>query len=156
MAFFPNIGGGGTIGGSTGVVDNAVLRADGAGGITLQNSPVIMSDLGASVGQRETITSSGVNIALTTDMSGTLFTNSAVVEFTLPALTSGVWFRFVVGSANFLRVNASGGATMSYLANTTAVNGYARSQTQGDELRIVGLSTGWVVTDLDGTWTYDS
>lgn len=104
----------------------------------------------------ETIITTGANTALTVAQSGLLFSNSAVVEFTLPALALGVWYRFVVGSANFLRVNASGGATISYLGDATAVNGYARSQTQGDELRVVGMASGWVVTDLDGTFTFDS
>lgn len=35
------------IAGSTGATDNAVLRADGAGGATLQNSALIVSDAGA-------------------------------------------------------------------------------------------------------------
>ena len=37
---------GGGIGGSTGAVDNAVLRADGTGGTTLQSSPCLISDAG--------------------------------------------------------------------------------------------------------------
>lgn len=36
----------GTIGGSTGATDNAVLRADGTGGATLQNSSVVITDNG--------------------------------------------------------------------------------------------------------------
>lgn len=36
--------GGGSIGGSTGATDNAILRADGTGGATLQNSGVTISD----------------------------------------------------------------------------------------------------------------
>lgn len=38
--------GGGGIGGSTGGTDNAILRADGTGGATLQNSSVIIDDSG--------------------------------------------------------------------------------------------------------------
>lgn len=37
---------GGGIGGDTGATDNAVLRADGTGGATLQNSTMIISDAG--------------------------------------------------------------------------------------------------------------
>jgi len=36
----------GTINGSTGALDNAVLRANGTGGVTLQASPVVISDTG--------------------------------------------------------------------------------------------------------------
>ena len=65
----------GTIGGSTGSVDNAILRADGTGGTTVQNSNVIIDDsanitLGnnALAGASRTITASGsatrVDVAL--------------------------------------------------------------------------------------------
>lgn len=43
-------GGGGTIGGSTGATDNRVLRADGTGGSTLQNSAVSIDDSGNVTG----------------------------------------------------------------------------------------------------------
>ena len=36
---------GGGVGGSTGAVDNAVLRADGTGGVTLQTSAFTIADL---------------------------------------------------------------------------------------------------------------
>ena len=39
-------GGGGGIGGSTGATDNAILRADGAGGSTIQSSGLLISDSG--------------------------------------------------------------------------------------------------------------
>lgn len=55
-------GSGGTIGGSTGTVDNAALRSDGGGGATLQASDVVISDPAAGV---VTITtSSGAKIQL--------------------------------------------------------------------------------------------
>lgn len=40
----------GTIGGSTGVTDNRILRADGTGGSTLQNSAVAINDTGTVIG----------------------------------------------------------------------------------------------------------
>ena len=39
-------GGGGGIGGSTGATDNAILRADGVGGATIQSSSAVVSDAG--------------------------------------------------------------------------------------------------------------
>lgn len=38
--------GGGTIAGGTGSIDNALIRADGTGGSTIQSSPIIISDTG--------------------------------------------------------------------------------------------------------------
>lgn len=46
----------GTVGGSTGAVDNAILRADGTGGVTLQNSLVTIDDSGNVVGMGSTST----------------------------------------------------------------------------------------------------
>jgi hypothetical protein len=46
VAFETPAGGGGGIGGSTGATDNAVLRADGTGGSTLQGSSVLIDDSG--------------------------------------------------------------------------------------------------------------
>lgn len=42
--------GGGTIGGSTGATDNRLLRADGTGGVTVQNSSVGLTDTGDFIG----------------------------------------------------------------------------------------------------------
>ena len=44
VAFETPAGGGGGIGGSTGSTDNAILRADGTGGSTLQSADWIMPD----------------------------------------------------------------------------------------------------------------
>lgn len=55
--------GGGGIGGSTGATDNALLRADGTGGSTLQNSGIIIDDSG--------------NVVFGTGLSGTARTLSA-------------------------------------------------------------------------------
>lgn len=59
-------GGGGTIGGATGATDNAVLRADGVGGVTIQSSDVIISDPAAGVVTVTTI--SGAKIQLPADL----------------------------------------------------------------------------------------
>lgn len=44
------LSGGGSIGGSTGATDNSVLRADGVGGATLQNSALVIDDSGNATG----------------------------------------------------------------------------------------------------------
>lgn len=61
-------GGGGSIGGSTGSVDNAMLRADGTGGATLQSSDITIDDA---------TTSTQANVTLANVHSGQ--TNSALV-----------------------------------------------------------------------------
>lgn len=54
-------GAAGTISGSTGATDNAVLRADGAGGSTLQNSGVTISDANGMTGLSEITATSHIN-----------------------------------------------------------------------------------------------
>ena len=54
-----SIPGGGGLTGSTGSTDNALLRADGTGGSTLQNSSLIVSDLTSGTVQLKMISSDG-------------------------------------------------------------------------------------------------
>lgn len=53
---------GGTVGGSTGSTDNALLRADGTGGSTTQNSTVIVDDSGNLSGIGTVATSGNITI----------------------------------------------------------------------------------------------
>ena len=55
-------GGGGTIGGSTGSTDNALLRADGTGGSTLQTGPMICTDAGVLTGLTVVDTQTAFNV----------------------------------------------------------------------------------------------
>jgi len=59
---------GGSISGSTGATDNALLRADGTGGSTLQNSSVTLSDAGSY--------SSTLSGTITTDVVGMTILNN--------------------------------------------------------------------------------
>jgi hypothetical protein len=94
---------------------------------------------------------------LTQAESGKTCTNDAVVALTLPTAVAGMVFTFVVGSANYLRVNLSAGDTAQYKATASAAGGYFRSATQGDVVRLECLNaTEWYVTSLEGTWTFDS
>ena len=74
---------GGGIGGSTGATDNAVLRADGVGGSTLQASPVSIADTTGVISGTQGVT-------LTGSASGTtavVATAAASGTITLPAAT---------------------------------------------------------------------
>ena len=68
MGFFGGGGSAGGIGGSTGATDNAILRADGTGAATLQNSDLNVDDA---------TTTTQNNVAITNQHSGQ--TNSALV-----------------------------------------------------------------------------
>lgn len=81
---------GGGIGGSTGATDNSILRADGTGGATLQNSPVTIADDGG-------ITSNGT---------------SSIIDFILNPSTGNDFSVFVSSSTH----NITGGNAGSYFA----------------------------------------
>lgn len=68
MGFFGGGGGAAGVGGSTGATDNAILRSDGTGGATLQNSDLNVDDAS---------TTTQNNVAITNQHSGQ--TNSALV-----------------------------------------------------------------------------
>lgn len=76
-------GGGGGIGGSTGSTDNAILRADGVGGATLQASPVTIADTTGVISGTQGIVFSGSTSGTTTLQA----TATASGTLTLPATT---------------------------------------------------------------------
>lgn len=87
----------GAIGGTTGAIDNSILRADGTGGATLQNSGLIIED---------TIVSFAVTGVASTDIitaTGSAFANGQPVRFT--ALTGGSG---LVTTTNYYVINVSG------------------------------------------------
>jgi len=82
---------------TTGAVDNAILRADGTGGATLQNSGLIIED---------TITSFAVTGVASTDIitaTGSAFANDQPVRFT--TLTGG---NGLITTTNYYVINVSG------------------------------------------------
>lgn len=105
MAFHPQGGGGGGgIGGSTGATDNAILRADGAGGSTLQSSGITVNDNNQFGGARFTVTSVNANYsALTTDDLLSVNCSGGAIAVTLPnpAFSTGkiLWIKDMTGNA---------------------------------------------------------
>lgn len=83
-------GGGGGIGGSTGGSDNAILRADGAGGTTLQNSAATIDDSGNLTAISVTVNDLAYN-ATTWNGSTLVPTRNAIRDVieTLPFISSG-------------------------------------------------------------------
>jgi hypothetical protein len=73
----------GTIGGSTGNTDNRVLRADGTGGSTLQNSPVSIADTTGVISGTQGITFTGTSSGTTTLVPAAVASGSLA----LPAAT---------------------------------------------------------------------
>lgn len=103
----------GTIGGSTGATDNAILRADGTGGATLQNSVVTIDDSG-NVSGVGSITASG-DITLSAGRSLRI-NGSGGGQATV---ASGFWGDTIVGGTNGLSVS-TGSAILAAASSTYA------------------------------------
>lgn len=93
-------GGGSGIGGSTGSTDNSILRADGTGGATLQNSPVTVADDG-------TITSNG--------------TSTSLDLFLTPS--SGNSLNLTATSTNHNMIGGNAGSYFAFLGQSSTVGG---------------------------------
>lgn len=108
------------IGGSTGSVDNAILRADGTGGSTLQNSGLVVEDTIVSF---TGITGTASDDVITA--TGSAFANGQPVRFT--ALTGGSglntttnYFVREVSGATFKVETSIGGGAINFTTNITA------------------------------------
>lgn len=91
--------------------------------------------------------------------SNKVYFNSNTAETTLPSIATcsvGTKYTFICNNASYIKINCNGTDTASYLTDTTAAGGYFRSNTVGSKLTVNKLAgTNWIVTDLDGTWTWD-
>ena len=140
MAFFGGGGASAGIGGSTGTTDNAILRADGTGGATLQNSDLNIDDA---------TTATQNNVAITNQHSGQ--TNSALV------LTPKGTGAFIVGpkpDGTATGGNASGASSTCVVPirnNANQVASGSESIAIGPYARSAGglsIAIGWLSSGL--------
>jgi hypothetical protein len=108
------------IAGSTGSVDNAILRADGTGGATLQDSGLVVEDTIVSF---TTVTGDAGTDVITA--TGSAFANGQPVRFT--ALTGGSglntttnYFVREVSGATFKLETSIGGGAINFTTNITS------------------------------------
>lgn len=111
-------------------------------------------------GGTRTVDNRTSNYTIVADDNNKIFTNawaSGDIQLTLP--TASAWLRltFIVVAGHYLRVNCATGDTARYIGDVTASAGYFRSQTVGNQLTVEAIDdTQWIVTSLDGTFTFDS
>ena len=122
----------GTIGGTLGTVDNAVPRADGTGGATLQNSSINISDLNTSLQTTVAIGPDRTTFSITGDATtdiitatGHNFVTNQAVSF--PTITGGsglnAFTRYFVRdvTASTFKVSTTiGGGAIDFTTNITA------------------------------------
>jgi hypothetical protein len=91
-------GGGGGVGGSTGSTDNALIRADGVGGATVQSSSVTLSDGGVLTIPKGTITASAPHtLSETWNSGGVTFIGTDIAVTDTASATASRVFRVSVG-----------------------------------------------------------
>lgn len=155
-------GGGGSIGGSTGSTDNAILRANGTGGSTLQNSLVTIDDSGNIAGVGASFSGLTASQIVATDASKNLQTLAVA---TYPSLTelsyvkgvtsaiqtqidgkqaSGTYVTSVSGTTN--RITSSGGTTPAIDISASYIG-----QTSITTLGTIGTGT-WNATAITATY----
>ena len=112
-------GGGGGIGGSTGSTDNAILRADGTGGSTLQASPATMMDTGApTFFDTITLNKTGQAESAGLEVADDPLSPSARALFILPPAVSGRIYLGKPGLAPFA-INFDGAASLESVPAAT-------------------------------------
>lgn len=150
----------GSIGGSTGATDNALLRADGTGGSTLQNSPVTVADTTgmmtfATGGGVQTSTSSTNTVLLNVyDVNDTTYRtfitgtagNTPTLAWTNPSGSTSTIDGVTIGGST-----AAAGTFSSLTSNGTLAMG-SNSITMTGSLAATGsrVTKGWF-TDLEST-----
>jgi hypothetical protein len=150
--------GGGGIGGSTGAADNALLRADGAGGATVQATGITVSDSNQISGGLAGSRPSAGGSTLNAQQSGSVVSLQAAGgadTVTLPAApTAGQWYDFVIIGADELTIQAQGAHIIRVGTSASTAGGTAKSSTQGSRLHLVyGAANQWFGIS-SGTWAY--
>ncbi len=90
----------GTIGGSTGATDNRVLRADGAGGATLQNSQVSIDDSGNMSGTNTVELGNTTDTTLSRSAAGVAAVEGVELNPNLPINSKSAAYTTVLADAN--------------------------------------------------------
>lgn len=125
---------GGGIGGSTGSADNALLRADGTGGSTVQSSSIIISDTGdltlgtaSLAGDRSiSVSSSDTNASLSISAQG-----SGGVDVVTDGVTWGFTGQSLLSSSSTLIIGGTSQADAYYYGGNS-LNLWTSNQNTGD------------------------
>ncbi len=139
-------GGGGTIGGTVGTTDNAVPRADGSGGSTLQGSVVLIADTTGVISGTKGVTisgsSSGATAVVATAAAGSTTltlpaaTDTLVGKATTDALTNKTYD--TVGTGNVFKIN---GAQVSSIGTGLSIAGGVLTGTGGTGSQLTVLTS---------------
>jgi hypothetical protein len=155
----------------TGAVDcDSTFNADGAatfgstvdfsgGDITLENDEILSNSTDGVVrtdgqwGFRGYVLDKTASYTPTVAESGAYFTNdgaSGEITFTLPAVSTGLYYCFVVNDNQTITIDPNG--TDQILSETNAAGDRVQNGAQFDALCILGVTDGWMPVETTGTW----
>jgi hypothetical protein len=154
-------GGGSGIGGSTGATDNALLRANGTGGATAQNSTVIVDDNGVMTGASVSV-GSGVIKTLASDVIAAGNDRNLIV-----AAQSGTSDNLIevtglaVGESVLLRADAGDTITVVHNSGSATVKIHLHGDAnvtldEQNPLRLTLVATNVLVEDVQGSGSSSS
>lgn len=156
----PGLAGGGSgsgIGGSTGSTDNAILRADGTGGATVQATGVLIDDANALSGALRARRAGAGGITLAAADIGrtvSIIVGGGSDEVTLPAAPApGAWYAFVILGTDELTVQAQGSHVIYAGSVASLAGGIVKSSTKGSYIVLEYVNTNmWAASTQTGTW----
>lgn len=98
-----------------------------------------------------TVTSGAV--AVSANVSGTVYANSAAFTPTLPSAAAGYVYTFMVQNASALTITANTGDTIRLAGTVSAAAGTCVSSTVGDVITLIAIdATQWIAQSIIGTW----
>lgn len=150
-------GAGGGLAGSTGSADNALLRADGTGGATVQETGILADDSNALSGWLRGRRAGAGGLTLTAADSGktvSITSGGGADQVDLPASPSfGTFYCFAIIAADELTVQAQGAHRVYVAGTASSAGGTAKSSTVGSYLCLEYVATNMWTGPASGTWT---
>lgn len=78
--------------------------------------------------------------------------SNGIIDFVLPTVAAGEYFKFVAGSTNYIRIDPYGTQAIMYSTNVVG-DRIESAGASADSVTLVSDGTRWYVSEMKGTWT---
>lgn len=118
------------------------------------NGTLVPSSLASTKSVVETFTTGDT---LTTTETGKICVSyldnpAGIVDFVLPAVASGLKYKFIAGHTSYIRIDPAGTNRIMY-STCTAGDRVLSAGASADSIELVSDGTYWYVGEMKGTWT---